>query len=54
MMSSAPQRIYVSLTANARDRDNELRNMVYNTQCPLTQFSNAVEYYVDFAFLGDP
>jgi hypothetical protein len=35
------------------DRDNELRNMVYNTQLPIDTVFNAVEDYVDFAFLGD-
>ena len=35
------------------DRDNELRSMVYNTQLPIDTVFNAVEDYVDFAFLGD-
>jgi hypothetical protein len=34
------------------DRDNELRNMVYNTQQPIDIVFNAVEDYVDFADLG--
>jgi hypothetical protein len=35
------------------DRDNELRSMVYNTQLPIDTVFNAVDDYVDFAFLGD-
>jgi hypothetical protein len=34
------------------DRDNELRNMVYNTQYPIDIVFNAVDDYVDFANLG--
>jgi hypothetical protein len=34
------------------DSDNELRNMVYNTQQPIDIVFNAVEDYVDFADLG--
>jgi type II secretory pathway component PulJ len=34
------------------DRDNELRNLVYNIQLPIETVFNAVEDYVDFAELG--
>jgi hypothetical protein len=34
------------------DRDQELRNMTYNTQHPIDIVFNAVEDYVDFAELG--
>ena len=35
------------------DRDNELRNMVYNTQLPIDIAFNAVEDYVDFTDLAN-
>jgi hypothetical protein len=34
------------------DRDNELCNMVYNTQYPINIVINAVDNYVDFSNLG--